>query len=313
MKLTRDRAMLAWVHCVLRAAALMLALVVLSSEVISAQVHVRGYYRRDGTYVRPHVRTLPDGNPYNNYSFPGNYNPNTGRITPGNPQSYLRRYYGGNIGPLVTRLGQDYSVDDLQYSLHLLGHDPGPIDGVYGPSTALAIRAFQRRINLPVTGVVSPDLIDQVVASLEKQLEEEVQPSTVVDLPSNAHLNYLGNGWECDSGYRRAGGGCERVRLPSNAHLNYLGNGWECDSGYRRASGGCERVRLPPNAHLNYLGNGWECDNGYRRAGGGCERVHLPPNAHLNYLGNGWECDSGYRRAGNSCVKAASRGPLDLP
>jgi hypothetical protein len=54
---------------------------------------VGGYYRSDGTYVRPHYRTNPDGNPYNNYSFPGNYNPNTGRITPGNPDTYLERYY----------------------------------------------------------------------------------------------------------------------------------------------------------------------------------------------------------------------------
>jgi len=54
---------------------------------------VRGYYRKDGTYVQPHYRTNPDGNPYNNYSFPGNYNPNTGRVTPGNPDTYLDRYY----------------------------------------------------------------------------------------------------------------------------------------------------------------------------------------------------------------------------
>jgi hypothetical protein len=54
---------------------------------------VQGYYRQDGTYVQPHYRTNPDGNPYNNYSFPGNYNANTGRITPGNPNTYLDRYY----------------------------------------------------------------------------------------------------------------------------------------------------------------------------------------------------------------------------
>jgi len=54
---------------------------------------VRGYYRNDGTYVQPYLRTNPDGNPYNNYNFPGNYNPNTGRITPGNPNSYLNEYY----------------------------------------------------------------------------------------------------------------------------------------------------------------------------------------------------------------------------
>jgi len=61
-----------------------------------AQVRVRGYYRKDGTYVRPHTRSWPDGNPYNNYSFPGNYNPNTGKISPGNPATYLNNYYNRN-------------------------------------------------------------------------------------------------------------------------------------------------------------------------------------------------------------------------
>ena len=36
-----------------------------------ALVSVRGYTRRDGTYVRPHFRTHPDGNPYNNFSYRG--------------------------------------------------------------------------------------------------------------------------------------------------------------------------------------------------------------------------------------------------
>jgi hypothetical protein len=54
---------------------------------------VRGYVRKDGTYVAPHQRTSPDHNPYNNYNFPGNYNPNSGRTTPGNPDTYLDRYY----------------------------------------------------------------------------------------------------------------------------------------------------------------------------------------------------------------------------
>ncbi|MDE0040462.1 MAG: hypothetical protein OXT74_00350, partial [Candidatus Poribacteria bacterium] len=62
-------------------------------EADGKQVKVKGYYRKDGTYVRPHYRTAPDGNPYNNYSYPGNYNPNTGKITTGDPQKYLDRYY----------------------------------------------------------------------------------------------------------------------------------------------------------------------------------------------------------------------------
>jgi hypothetical protein len=56
-------------------------------------VDVKGYYRKDGTYVRPHTRSAPDSSPYNNYGMPGNYNPNTGTISPGNPDAYLERYY----------------------------------------------------------------------------------------------------------------------------------------------------------------------------------------------------------------------------
>jgi hypothetical protein len=40
------------------------------------------------------------GDPYNNYSFPGNTNPYTGKVAPGDPDTYLRNYYdrGGNSG-----------------------------------------------------------------------------------------------------------------------------------------------------------------------------------------------------------------------
>ena len=34
------------------------------SAFCNAQVRVKGYYRKDGAYVRPHVRSNPDGNPY---------------------------------------------------------------------------------------------------------------------------------------------------------------------------------------------------------------------------------------------------------
>ena len=65
---------------------------------VEGQVRVRGYFRRDGTYVQPHSRTAPDSNPYNNYSYPGNYNPNTGKITGGDPSKYLDRYYNRSRG-----------------------------------------------------------------------------------------------------------------------------------------------------------------------------------------------------------------------
>jgi hypothetical protein len=33
-----------------------------------AQVRVRGYYKRNGTYVQPHTRSNPDGISWNNWS-----------------------------------------------------------------------------------------------------------------------------------------------------------------------------------------------------------------------------------------------------
>lgn len=35
--------------------------------VFAKDVHVRGYYRKDGTYVRPHIRSSPDQYRHNNY------------------------------------------------------------------------------------------------------------------------------------------------------------------------------------------------------------------------------------------------------
>jgi hypothetical protein len=59
-------------------------------------VYVNGYYRSNGTYVNGYERTAADSNPYNNYSYPGNYNPNTGSITGGNPSTYLNNYYNNS-------------------------------------------------------------------------------------------------------------------------------------------------------------------------------------------------------------------------
>lgn len=57
----------------------LLAALISLSTAASAQVHVQGHFRQNGTYVQPHYRSAPDSNPYNNYSTQGNVNPYTGQ------------------------------------------------------------------------------------------------------------------------------------------------------------------------------------------------------------------------------------------
>lgn len=57
---------------------LFLSLVIVVNNAF-APVKVRGYYRKDGTYVRPHYRSNPDGNVWNNWSTYPNINPYTGK------------------------------------------------------------------------------------------------------------------------------------------------------------------------------------------------------------------------------------------
>lgn len=44
------------------------------------QVHVRGYYNSNGTYVQPYYRTSPNNTVYDNWSSAPNVNPHTGII-----------------------------------------------------------------------------------------------------------------------------------------------------------------------------------------------------------------------------------------
>lgn len=54
------------------------------------------------------------------------------------------------IGPV------EEAVRVVQRALHAAGYDPGPVDGIFGPRTAAAVRAFQRDRGLRVDGVVGP-------------------------------------------------------------------------------------------------------------------------------------------------------------
>ncbi len=94
-------------------AAIAVAILLGVAHSATADQYVHGYTRSDGTYVQPYWRSDPDGNPYNNYSFPGNLNPYTGRIAPGNPDTYLNNYYDrGGFGGLGSSNFDDEDDDE---------------------------------------------------------------------------------------------------------------------------------------------------------------------------------------------------------
>ena len=58
------------------------------SPLFAEDVSVKGYFRRDGTYVQPHMRSAPDSSYNNNWSTYPNVNPYTGQQGTRQPRLY---------------------------------------------------------------------------------------------------------------------------------------------------------------------------------------------------------------------------------
>jgi hypothetical protein len=249
-------------------------------ETAEAAVRVNGYFRKNGTYVQPHYRSNPDGNPYNNWSFPGNTNPYTGETATGNADTYLRNYYNKSTTPSYIP-----SFDYPSYSLP-------------------ASQNTERAISIPANAYASDySFQGWFCNSGYKKVSNECQKIIV---PLNAYSNdYSLDGWSCNSGYKRVGSQCEKITVPTNAYLSdYSFRGWFCNSGYKQVGDGCQKVIVPTNAYLSdYSLQGWFCNSGYKKMGNECQKVIIPTNAYpSDYSLQGWFCLSGYRQMGNECL-----------
>jgi peptidoglycan hydrolase-like protein with peptidoglycan-binding domain len=60
----------------------------------------------------------------------------------------------GTIRPATDRLLSRGEIQVAQAHLQEFGFDPGPIDGSYTPQTQAAVRGYQARYGLPVTGLL---------------------------------------------------------------------------------------------------------------------------------------------------------------
>jgi hypothetical protein len=69
-------------------------LLLAAAPLVFSDTYVNSYTRSDGTFVQGHMRSSPDGNPYNNYSTQGNVNPYTGQV--GTHSPYEGTYQNGN-------------------------------------------------------------------------------------------------------------------------------------------------------------------------------------------------------------------------
>ena len=59
---------------------------------LARDTYVRGYTKKDGTYVDPHYRSAPNHTPNDNWSTKGNTNPHTGKQGTKRVDPYDQRY-----------------------------------------------------------------------------------------------------------------------------------------------------------------------------------------------------------------------------
>jgi peptidoglycan hydrolase-like protein with peptidoglycan-binding domain len=72
-----------------------------------------------------------------------------------------------NPWPLVRRGDQQHPVQTLQYLLRARGHTV-TVDGIFGPNTESAVRAFQQQNNLSVDGVVGPNTWSALIIQVKQ-------------------------------------------------------------------------------------------------------------------------------------------------
>lgn len=197
----------------------------------NAAVSVSGYYKKNGTYVQPHMRSNPDGNPYNNYSYPGNLNPYTGKIAPGNASTYLNNYYGSSSSS--SSYGTSYTspytssyynyVSPYTYSGYSSGSTTQTIEGGYYIGTSLFCNSDYYKSG-----------------------------SSCIKAPANSTALYTD--FMCNSGYYENGNGCEKV--PDGGYSTV--SGFECNSGYVKRGNQCFK---PSNGYIS--GTTMYCNTGY--------------------------------------------------
>lgn len=92
----------------------------------------------------------------------------------------------GNASTALSNRVDSALTQHVQQRLRALGFDPGPIDGVPGDNTRIAIQAFERQQGLPVTGRVSPTLAARLDAAQPRRTSSPTASRTEADSRGSA-------------------------------------------------------------------------------------------------------------------------------
>jgi putative peptidoglycan binding protein len=125
--------------------ALVLSVITASSAFAGSWDHHRHYRHHSNVYLSFGL----GGYPYYGYGY-------------GYPYygAYPYGYYAPSTTVYATNgIHDDATVAAVQRRLARGGYYHGSIDGVIGPATRVAIRAFERNNGLPVDGVIDPQLL----------------------------------------------------------------------------------------------------------------------------------------------------------
>jgi peptidoglycan hydrolase-like protein with peptidoglycan-binding domain len=93
--------------------------------------------------------------------------------------------------PLVRQGDRDHPVRTLQWLLRARGHNVA-VDGIFGPNTDTAVRAFQQQHGLAVDGIVGPNTWRALIVTVQRGsrgdavrgVQEEFQFRNLSDDPS---------------------------------------------------------------------------------------------------------------------------------
>lgn len=89
----------------------LLLLCLIFAATAESQVRVKGYTKKDGTYVAPHYRSSPNRTKLDNYSTRGNVNPYTGKV--GTVDPYATSNYESPPAPVYVAPAPISYDDDL--------------------------------------------------------------------------------------------------------------------------------------------------------------------------------------------------------